>query len=103
MHLARMFPSASIVCLTSPGLPDGRKSGEPAEASFSGDAPAAGNAAPGSSLRDPLRIPGDLHSYSGGLFDTVLAVETAPLVPASPGEDFRCGRGERWTCAGHPS
>lgn len=88
VHLARMFSSASIVCLTSPGLQDDRRSGEPAYPAFSGGAPAAGTAAPGSSLRDPLRIPGDLHSYSGGLFDTVLAVDTGPLAPDSPGEAF---------------
>lgn len=74
LHLARVFPASSIVCLTK---------GAPEEAVVDGG-DLAGSGRGG--LREPLWINECAESYSGGLFDTVIACRLHPLVPADPEE-----------------
>ena len=68
-HLTHLFPGAAIVCL--------KKEKTPADS-------------PESAGRSPsvLTIASDLDSYEGGLFDTVICADSAPLCPETPAEDF---------------
>lgn len=70
-HLSHLFPAASVICL------EGRS-----ENAWG----AAKNKE--SSLAGPLFMSGDLLSYDGGKFDTVLSLDASPLCPAEPGSDF---------------
>ena len=65
-HLARLFPSSQVVCLTDSKY---ESSGE-------------------NSLREPLLIEKDASSYDGGSFDTVIACSDAPLLPEHPADSF---------------
>ena len=65
-HLARLFPSSQVVCLTDSKY---ESSGE-------------------NSLREPLLIEKDVSSYDGGSFDTVIACSDAPLLPEHPADSF---------------
>ena len=69
-HLSHLFPAASIICL-----------GDKAEKTPE-------NIHQNNSLTGPLFMSGDLLSYEGGKFDTVLSLDASPLCPAEPGLDF---------------
>ena len=65
-HLARLFPSSQVVCLTDSKY---ENTGE-------------------NSLREPILIEKDASSYDGGSFDTVIACSDAPLLPEHPADSF---------------
>ena len=73
-HISRLFPASAVVCL-EPSRDEG--SGEKTD-----------DRAGEGSLSGPLFLCGDLKSYEGGKFDTVLSLGVAPLRPLQPGDSF---------------
>lgn len=111
-HLARLFPSSQVVCLTGSSKKERTAATDQRLAdgtsADSGNNPLSGRENPLSgnenllsegngqdSLREPLLIEKDASSYDGGRFDTIVACGGAPLLPENPGEDFpRWARGD---------
>ena len=73
-HISRLFPASAVVCLQA--SPD-EETEEKTENRHSDQG-----------LSGPLFLTGDLKSYEGGKFDTVLSLGGAPLRPLRPGDRF---------------
>lgn len=73
VHLSRLFPDSSIVCLTDQN---------PSEADRD--------------LKGPLVIQSPIEDYDGGLFDTVVCFSAEPLLPPHLRKDDAAGPSRQW-------